>query len=196
MNDGVVCDLCFTIVPGWVVKSKTVEVLLITRLQGKRGCNFQIRLARQVLCDYSSRGPLLAALQGIAIAFGICEVKAICAKDQRFYRKETDAILRKGYDDFFAHLGMVRTAAGFYSSPVPIEGKPLASFKGRYRSRTRKRRAMRRQIQLACAAFLKGVANQASGSSSDAANPNPVRTAAESEPIRISRPEPGYNPTL
>jgi uncharacterized protein VirK/YbjX len=194
VNDGVIFNLCFTIIPGWVVRSKTAEILLITRLQGAKGCNSQIRLARHAFCDYSPRGPLLAALQGIANAFGICEVEAVCATNQRFYRKESDALLRRGYDDFFTHLGMVKTAAGFYSSPVPIEGKPLALFKGRYRSRARKRRAMRQQIQLACATFLKGVTNQAALSSSVAANPNPVRIAAESSPSGISCQESGYNP--
>jgi uncharacterized protein VirK/YbjX len=153
-------NLSFTIVPGWVLESEAAEILLITRLQGMLGAGSQIRLARKAYREFFPGKLLLAALRGVADAFGIGELRAVCATKQRGYEKEYAATLKKIYDDFFAHLGMVKTASGFYSSRIPIEGKPLASIKGRNRSRARKSRATRRQIQLACTAFLRGTADQ------------------------------------
>lgn len=143
--------LCFTIVPGWVLKSVTPEALLISRLQGNLGSTSEIRLARKVLNDYSPRNLLLAALQGIADALGVGEIQAVNATNQKSYIKERSAIFTNGYDGFFAKAGMVKNAVGFYSSPIPIEGKPLELFKGRGRSRARKRRENRQQIRSASA---------------------------------------------
>ena len=161
-------NLSFTIVPGWVVKSEAAEILLITRLQGTKGSRSQIRLTRKVFNEFFPGKLLLAALQGIADAFGIGELEVVCATNQTYYDKKYAAIFQSAYDDFFAKVGMVKTAVGFYSSPIPIDGRPLASFKGHNRSRARKRRAIRQQIQSACAAFLLEQADRAAYSASGA----------------------------
>ena len=113
--------------------SGETETPSVIRCLGTKNCNAQIKLARKVLCDYSPRAMLIAALQGIADAFGIGEIEAVCATRQRSYTEECSAIFKKGCDDFFTKLGMVKTVTGFYSSPIPIKGKPLASFNGRAR---------------------------------------------------------------
>ncbi|MGA8670802.1 MAG: DUF535 family protein, partial [Terracidiphilus sp.] len=174
-----VFNLSFTIIPGWVVKSESLEVLLISRLQGRPGCNTQVRLARRALNDYSPRTLLLASLQGIADAFGIGEIVAVSATKQRCYENAHPAIIKGGYDDFFAKRGMVKTPSGFYSSPIPIEGKPLQSFKARARSRARKRRANRQKLRLACADFLSKITDQATDPSSKSISLERVPTAVE-----------------
>ena len=191
-----VFNLSFTIVPGWVLKSGSPEALLISRLQGKPGCNCQIRLVRKALKDYSPRILLVTALQGIADAFGIGEMVAVCAARQRSYGSGCPAILMSGYDDFFSKLGMVKTADGFYSSPIPTEGKPLILFKGRARSRARKRRANRQQIREACAAFLFEITGRAAESVSGAAYLAPVRAAVASRQGLLSCSTPDYNRNL
>jgi uncharacterized protein VirK/YbjX len=196
VNGKKVFSLCFTIVPGSVVQSAATEVLLITRLQGTPRCNSQLKLARKALHDYSPRGLLLAALQGVADAFEIGEIEAVCATRQAAYAKETSDLLKSGYDDFFARQGMVKTPAGFYSSSIPVEGKPLTSFKARDRSKARKRRAMRKQIQSACATFLSGAADRAADSSPGAECLAPVSRVVESESSLVSGPTPDYNLTL
>jgi uncharacterized protein VirK/YbjX len=163
-----VCSLSFTIVPGWVVESKTEEIILISHLQGVKGCNAQTRLARKVLCDYSPKAMLLAALQGVANAFEIREIQAVCATMQRSHQESCSAIFRRGYDHFFSKAGMVKTAAGFYSTSIPLTGKPLSAFKGRARSRAKKRREMRQRIQLACEAWLFRTVDRAAPPLSDA----------------------------
>ena len=174
-------NLCFTIVPGWVLKSEAPEALLISRLQGKPGCNSQIRLARRALNDYSPRSLLLAALQGIAIALGVNEIEAVSAKNQKSYVKGFPRIFESGYDDFFAKAGLVKTSLGFYSGYIPIDGKPLESFKGRARSRARKRRARRKQIRSACADFLLRITCQAGAGTCLA----PFQATVESGPAPV-----------
>jgi uncharacterized protein VirK/YbjX len=185
-------DLSFTIVPGWVVKSESAEVLLITRIQGTVGSRPEIRLARRAFREFFPRKLLLAALQGIAEVFGIDELQAVCATDQKSYGKEYAAIFRTGYDDFFAGVGMVKTLAGFYSCPIPIKGRPLASFQGRERSRARKRRDIRQQIQSACADVLLGATAPAARSSSGAMDSTPVGGVVESRTSSTSGYTPNY----
>jgi uncharacterized protein VirK/YbjX len=190
VNGKKVFTLCFTIVPGWVLKSEAAEIVLITRLQGATGCNSEIKLARKVLHDYSPRGPLLAALQGIAGALGIGELRAVSATNQRSYSRKRSPALLNGYDDFFAKVGMVKTSGGFYSSPIPIEGKSLDSFRGSKRSRARKRRAMRQQIELACASFLLEVTDRTADSSPSEVCRAPVLVAVEPQLTTTSCPTP------
>jgi uncharacterized protein VirK/YbjX len=190
-----VFNLSFTIVPGWVLKSEAAETLLISRIQGTKGSRAQIRLAQKAFHEFFLGKLLLSALQGVADALGICEVHAKCAATQASYEKRCPQILKSGYDDFFAQVGMVETAAGFYSSPIPIEGKPLASIKRRGRSRARKRREMRQQIQCACAAFLLGAADRAAHSTSCPVTPTPAQGAFEALPSRTSCPKTDYNLT-
>jgi uncharacterized protein VirK/YbjX len=177
-----VFNLSFTIVPGSVVKSKAAEILFITRLQGTKGSLPQIRLARKAFHEFFPGKLLLATLQGIAEALGIGEIEAVCVTKQSSYTKVRSAIFKNRYDDFFAELGMVKTAGGFYSSPVPVQGRPLASFRGRNRLRARKRRIIRQQIQAACAALLLGATDRAAASTSGRAKSTPITGAVESRP--------------
>lgn len=191
-----VFNLSFNIVPGWVVKSEAPEALLISQLQGIPGCNSQIRLARRALNDYSPRTLLLAALQGIADAIGIGEIVAVCAMRQRSYENGCPSILKSGYDDFFVQLGMVKTVDGFYSSPIPIQGKPLASFKPRARSRARKRRANRQQIRLACADFLIKITDPAASPASGSICSEVVPIAFKPGCIPVSFSKSDFNRNL
>lgn len=151
--------LSFTIVPGWIVKSEAPEILLIAHLQGVKGTRNKIRLARSALRDYSPRATLFAALQGIGDAFGIGDIGAVCASKQRAYTRKCADTLKSGYDTFFEKVGMLQSPTGFYVGHIPVEGKPLASYKGRNRSRARKRREMRRRIRSSCASFFLEVVN-------------------------------------
>jgi uncharacterized protein VirK/YbjX len=175
VNGEKVFNLSFTIVPGWVVKSKAAEILLITRIQGRSGCRSQIKLARKAFHEFFPRKLLFSATQGIAEAIGICELGAICATKQRAYLKEYSAIFKDSYDDFFAQMGMVETSTGFYSCPIPLENRPLASLKRGKRSRARRRRTIREQIRSASAGLVMGVADRA-GSPSDAVKSSAVPT--------------------
>jgi uncharacterized protein VirK/YbjX len=190
-----VFNLSFTIVPGWVLKSEAPEALLISRLQGIPGCNSQIKLARKAFNEYSARSLLLSALQGIADALGVDEIAAVCATNQRCYSEKRAALFKSGYDGFFTKAGMVKTPVGFYSSPIPIEGKPLVLFKGHARSRARKRRANRQQIRSACADFLLEITGFAADSASGTLCLTAVPAAVESGLSHVSFSTSDYNRT-
>jgi len=153
----VVFVLSFAIVPGWIVKSKASEVLLITLLQGMRGTYPQIYLATKSLHEVAPVAILLAAAQGIATASRISELAAVCATRQFSYDEKFAAGFESSYDHFFAELGMVRNDAGFFSSPVPMPEKHLAFIKPGHKLRTREKRAFKQQIQSAWAGLFEGV---------------------------------------
>ena len=184
-----ILSMCFTIVPGWVLKSEAEEILLISRLQGAPGCHPQLKLVRKCLYEYSPKKLLLAALEGVADVFKVSTLEAVCAINQRSYERKYAGILQHCYDDFFSKLGMNTTTAGFYFCPIPIEGKPLASFEKRSRARARKRRAIRRQIQWACAAFLLGATDRAACSSSFEVCSSTGTRPSELRPSTISSSE-------
>ena len=190
-----VLNMSFTIVPGWVVKSKAAEVILITRHQGTPGSRANTKHVRKALHEFHPGKLLLSALQGIADVFGIAELKAVSATNQTYYDKKRAACFQSAYDNFFARVGMVKSSAGFYSSPIPIQGKPLALFEGRARSRARKRRAIRQQIRSACADYLLNVAGRATDSAFGL-SVSPVPAAVESDPRPISISMADYNRNL
>ena len=153
--DGVIVFvLGFTIAPGSVVQSPAREVMLVTRLQGVKDTYTQIALATKALHDVAPSALLLAALQGVADAFGIGEIVAVSAVRQSSYRIYTPDVFLQAYDEFFSEVGMSKTANGFYRTSVPIQGKPLTSIKHGHKLRTKEKRAFKQQIQSACARFL------------------------------------------
>jgi uncharacterized protein VirK/YbjX len=157
----IVYVLSFTIVPGWVAASAAGETLLITRLQGIRGCFPQIGIATRAMHDVAPVRLLLAALQGVADAFGIPAIAAVPAERQTSYKNDSPLAFYEAYDNFFSELGLSKSPAGFFYADVPIPDKPLASIKRGHRLRARKKRAFRLQIQQACTRFL--VDSQPSG---------------------------------
>jgi uncharacterized protein VirK/YbjX len=154
VNDDGVFVLAFTIVPGCVVQSQAAEVLLITRLQGRKGASSQIGYATKAMQDVAPRALLLAALQGIAEAFGISEIAAIPAIRQTSYVKHCAASFKEAYDDFFVDLGIPKSDTGFYHASLPIQAKPLAFIKPGHKIRTKKKRAFKQQIQSTFASFF------------------------------------------
>jgi hypothetical protein len=158
----IVFILSFTIVPGWVVKSRSAETLLVTRLQGVKGAYSQISDATRSLHDVAPSALLFAALQGVADAFGIAEIVAISAAMQSSYSEDCAASFKEAYDDFFGELGIPISATGYFYISVPLQGKPLALIKQGHKLRTKKKRAFKQQIQLACKGFFKKFAPDAS----------------------------------
>lgn len=138
--------MSFTIVPGKVIQSSSPDVLLITRIQGVKGCYKQISLVTKALHDVAPGGMLLAALQGIGDALGIRTVACISGVDQNSYCKEYDASFMTAYDNFFSERGLDKNAAGFFVADIPIKEKPLALIKQGHKLRTREKREFKREI--------------------------------------------------
>ena len=138
--------LSFAIVPDTVVRSQAQDILLITRMQGKKGCLRQIRLATKVMRYVAPPALLVAALQGLGGALGIKAVACISGTDQISYCSERAALFRDAYDAFFIARGVAKNEAGFFLSPIPMMEKPLALIKPGHRLRAKSRRAFKRLI--------------------------------------------------
>jgi uncharacterized protein VirK/YbjX len=146
VNGETVFVLSFTIAPGWVVRSDAAEVLLVTRIQGMKGAYRQISLATKALHDVAPESLLLAALHGVASAFGIRTMASIRATMQSSYNELYASSFKKGYDAFFADLGVAQNDAGFFLSPIPAPEKPLQLIKQGHKLRTREKRAFKRHV--------------------------------------------------
>jgi uncharacterized protein VirK/YbjX len=156
VNDEIVFILGFTIVPGWVVKSKPKEVLLISRIQGMRGRFDEISLATKTLWNVAPSPLLLAAMQGFAEAFGIHEFAGVSSTTHRYATDDEHAPhVESAYDGFFEALGIPRTPNGYFSSPIPMKDKPLALIKRGHKIRTKQKRAFKEEVQNAFASFFK-----------------------------------------
>lgn len=148
VNGKMVFVLSFTIVPGSVVQSAAREVMLISRVQGVRGCFNEVQLATRTLHHVAPPALLLAALCGIAEAYGIramAGINATMKPEFHFYEGEA-AHIHEAYDGFFAELGATKGRAGFYLSPLPPVEKPMILIKRGHKTRTREKRLFKRQI--------------------------------------------------
>ncbi len=148
VNGKMVFVLSFTIVPGSVVQSEAEEVILISRIQGVRGCFNEIQLATRTLRDVAPPALLLAALCGVAEVYGIramAGINATMKPEFHFYEGEA-AHMHEAYDGFFAELGATKGRAGFYLSPLPPLEKPMILIKRGHKTRTREKRKFKRQI--------------------------------------------------
>ena len=154
VDGDIVYVLSFTIVPGELVESKASEALLITRLQGIKGCYRQVGIATRAMHEVAPNRLLLVALQGIAKGFGVRAIAAVPAHRQTSYKNTAASAFKDAYDNFFSELGFSKSATGFFSSDVPFNQKPLTTIKRGHRLRAKKRRAFKDQIQLACARFF------------------------------------------
>jgi uncharacterized protein VirK/YbjX len=148
VNSKMVFVLSFTLVPGSVVQSEAREVMLISRVQGVRGCFDEIQLATKTMQDVAPPALLLAALCGIAEAFGIramAGINATMKPEFHFYEGEA-ANIHEAYDGFFAELGATKGHGGFYLSPLPPVEKPMVLIKRGHKTRTREKRKFKYQI--------------------------------------------------
>jgi uncharacterized protein VirK/YbjX len=135
--------LQFTVVPGAAVRSNAQDVVLVSRLQGVRGCYPQIYSATKAFYEVAPPALLIGALHGVARAFGIAEWAGVSADNQTCYGDDHPDMFNTAYDEFFSRQGATRSSANFFVSPVPFEEKPLAQVKNGHKARKKKRRAIR-----------------------------------------------------
>lgn len=145
--DGVpVFVLQFTIVPGWAVGSTAADLLLVSRLQGMKGCFAQVRAATKAFREVAPPALLVAALQGFARSFAIEGMAGVCATSQFSFTPDHAVSFKEAYDNFFIELGATRSTAAFFTSPFPIEEKPVDLIRNGHKSRTRKKRAFKLEV--------------------------------------------------
>ncbi len=155
LADGeILFTISFTLVPGWIVKSRQREVILISRIQGTPGWPAdKMRNAQRALHKLRFGAVLLSGLEGLATAFGIDEIASVISTKQISFAKEYADRFTHAYDDFFIDMGVSKTDAGFFSMPLPLEEKSIEDVKD-HKARARARRALKKKISTACAECL------------------------------------------
>lgn len=154
MNGQVVYTMGFSIVPGWVAQASAREILLITRLQSTKGLHQELSQASRALCHVSPIVLLMAALQGVAGAFGIDTMACVSGARQISYDEKFAEIFQRSYDDFFEQRGISPNSGGFFVTPFPLKEKSINDLNREHKIRAVKRRAFRQKIQQACADFF------------------------------------------
>jgi uncharacterized protein VirK/YbjX len=145
--DGVpIYVLQFSIVPGSVAGLEAGNVFLISRIQGVKGGYDQVRAATKALGDVVPPALLVVVLQGIAKAFAIEGLAGVSATSQFSYTQMCADSFNGAYNDFFIELGTTHSTAKFFTSPLPIEEKPVDYIKNGHKARTRRKRAFRLEI--------------------------------------------------
>jgi uncharacterized protein VirK/YbjX len=144
----------FTIVPGAIVESEASDVVLISRLQGVRGMFEQIRRVTRALHDVAPASMLLAALQGLAEAFGFRAIVSTTAERQASYTGKSGREFFDAYDAFFHEVGIDLGPAGLFHCPIPIPEKPMSEVKRGHKLRTKEKRAFKREVSAAVREFF------------------------------------------
>jgi uncharacterized protein VirK/YbjX len=146
VNGETVFILSFNIVPGRVVRSPAADVLLITRMQGVKGCYPQISLATRTMRCVAPPALLVAALEGLGDALGIRTLACISGTDQNSYCSKSAAYFGAAYDAFFIARGVNKNEANIFVSPIPMNEKPLALIKKGHKLRAKRRHAFKRMV--------------------------------------------------
>lgn len=147
LMDGVlIYCLQFSIVPGWIVQSTEKDSAFVLRVQGLKGQYERVRCATKALQEVAPPALLMAALQGLASAWGIRHMAGVSATKQYCFAPAAANLFTQTYDDFFTALGATRTTVDYFSSPLPLPAKSLDLIRNGHKSRTVKKRAFKLQI--------------------------------------------------
>ena len=142
-------NLSFSFVPGSTIGlgPGVRDAILVSRLQGQRGCQPQVRQAFRALRDRPAT-LLLAALGGLAQALGITAVEIASACNQSSLGQDQDQCkrLRRPYDEFLLSQGAILGASGYFHLPVPLPERPFELVSRNNRARAHKRRAFKSQL--------------------------------------------------
>ncbi|MFX6724667.1 DUF535 family protein, partial [Acinetobacter baumannii] len=80
---------------------------------------------------------LFAALKGVCEAFGVKTVVGCPSIRQIKFNLELEALFTSNYEEFFATVGAVQRADGYFEMALPGTERPLSEIKRGHRIRTR-----------------------------------------------------------
>jgi uncharacterized protein VirK/YbjX len=177
VNGSIVYVLQFTIVPGKVLGCSAKSVLLVSRLQGVKGCYQKVKLATKTCNDVSPPALLFTALQGIAEGNQIDKIAGVSARDQFSYHEDFSKIFAEAYDGFFEEHGGIRTESNLYFIELPLQEKPLEQVPEGHKLRTKKKRAFKAKIREIVRSELRNMI--------DARSPVEIGMTSQSSPISL-----------
>lgn len=136
--------LTFLFAPGQLFDSKHRRVLFIGGVQGRLGCQEEIRAASKLNGEIAPVAVLLLAAQALAQEMD-AELLAVGEADQ-ISMSYSPSMVRFDYGAFWAEMGGLR-AAHFYSLPLHTPQRPLSSIGLPHRSRAKRKREEKSRIR-------------------------------------------------
>ena len=121
------------------------SALLVSRLQGYCGVGEDAKQISKTLGDITMPHLMFATLEGMASALGVKTILSVEGRAQPSFCEKYASKFTADYDDFFQSLGACRMPSGFFTLSLPRREALLAGVRT-HRSRSRKRRAVRRAI--------------------------------------------------
>jgi uncharacterized protein VirK/YbjX len=143
-----VCTTSFVFCQGSLLGLDAGMVIFVARMQG--GGRFdQVREATQTCMDIAPADLLMAALGGLAAAFGVRTLVGVRTIDQVSRVLKVGAPPFFDYDGFWASYGSTRTADGLHLMALPYPEKALDLIRSKHRGRTRRKREFRSRLAAA-----------------------------------------------
>jgi hypothetical protein len=173
-------EISFSVVPGELVGSEAGQVLLIGRVQGRKGQAEAIKLSTKACYDIAPPHLLVTAAESIASVLAINVIGGV-SNGQQIAKSVFDA---QGcyfdYDAFWEKHLVRNKPANIYIISIPFPEKPIEQISATHRRRTRMKRRLRKQIgatigETFAKMFLKSRQGITSDASTPPATPNTAR---------------------
>lgn len=146
MDGQLVCTTSFVFCNGALLGLAAGPVMFVARMQGGSGRFESVREATQTCLDIVPADLLMAALGGMASAFGIKAMVGVQTRNQVSRRLKIGAPPFFDYDGFWSSYGSSVTDDGLHLMTLPFPEKPLDRIRSKHRSRTRRKREFRGRV--------------------------------------------------
>ena len=136
----------FTFFPGPIIGLPNPTVILVSRMQGKKGKFAQISQATKACDDVSPQAILWAVLQGVAIKMGVDNIVGVDAAKNLSYDEKSAEMLVKVYDRFYESVGAEKMPNGFFLFDASSDSKSEKPLPIAHRARNKRKREFKRAI--------------------------------------------------
>jgi uncharacterized protein len=140
------CTASFVFCDGALVGGGPDPVMLVARMQGGSGCFDRVKEATRICHDIAPADILMAALSGIAAAFGIAVMLGVSTRDQVSRHLKEGVSRFFDYDRFWLSYGAVASAGGLHRIVLPYPEKRMDDVRSKHRSRTRRKREFKGRL--------------------------------------------------
>jgi uncharacterized protein VirK/YbjX len=141
-----VCMTSFVFCQGSLLGLDAGTVIFVARMQGGAGRFEQVRVATQTCMDIVPADLLMAALGGLAQAFGVHRLVGVQTVHQVSRVLEVGAPPFFDYDGFWSSYGSTRSADGLHLMTLPYPEKPIDQIRSKHRGRTRRKREFKGRL--------------------------------------------------
>ena len=136
----------FTFVPGAILGLPKPTVILVSRMQGKKGKLAQIKRATKACLDIAPQAILWAVLQGVAIRMGVDTLVGADASRNLSYDENSAEMLMRTYDRFYESVGAKKLPNGVFLCDLSADAMPEKALTSAHRARNKRKREFKRAI--------------------------------------------------